>query len=65
MRMIPTKDTNQRAQIKGNHRRAGIECRKYVGDDNQYERGLWNCTQPWCNVRITGVVGDITQGIQR
>eukprot|EP00965_Chrysotila_dentata_P074941 2476227-Pleurochrysis_carterae.AAC.1 len=62
MRMIPTKDTNQHLQIKCNHRHAGIEYRKYAGDDKQYERGLWNCTRPWYNVWLTGKAGDITQG---
>eukprot|EP00965_Chrysotila_dentata_P102604 3387096-Pleurochrysis_carterae.AAC.1 len=63
MRMIPTKDTNQNAQIKSNHRCAGIKSRKYVGNKREYETGLWNRTQPCYNVKKAGVIGDITQGI--
>eukprot|EP00965_Chrysotila_dentata_P026168 867650-Pleurochrysis_carterae.AAC.1 len=40
MRMIPTKDTKQRAQIKRIHRRAGIKCRKYVSENDEYGTGI-------------------------
>eukprot|EP00965_Chrysotila_dentata_P108968 3600062-Pleurochrysis_carterae.AAC.1 len=39
MRVIPTKDTKQSAQIKRNHRCAGIKCREYVSEDDEYETG--------------------------
>eukprot|EP00965_Chrysotila_dentata_P055463 1840251-Pleurochrysis_carterae.AAC.1 len=39
MRMIPTEDTEQYAQIKSNHRSAGIKRRTYVGEDREYETG--------------------------